>query len=264
MRLHSSGVVKLLLLSTATTIGLCSLTAVAQQTTGAAASTAATPSETPQSSPATASQPTAGPTTPQNQSGTSKDRVLFALPNFLTLENADQVPPMTAGEKYKVTARSSFDYMEFVWYGALAGIGQAKNSDAEYGQGGEGYAKRFGEELGDGAIENMMTKAVLPSLFHQDPRYFQSGKGTIKHRMLYAVSRVFITRSDSRTNQFNFSGILGSAASAGISTYSYHPRDDRNLENAIEVWGPQVGYDMISYVLKEFWPDLRRKLKKSK
>src|ERR1700727_1455153 len=79
------------------------------------------------------------------QAATSKDRLFFALPNFLTLENAGQVPPMTAGQKFKETARSTFDYSEFVWYGAIAGISQWKNDDSSYGQGAEGYAKRYGE-----------------------------------------------------------------------------------------------------------------------
>ena len=258
MRLHLSRVVRLLL-STATSICLCSLAAVAQQTTGSATSTAANPSDASQSSPAAPGQ-----ATPPSQTGTSKKRLLYALPNFMTVENADQVPPLTAGEKFKLTAQGTFDYAEFVWYGALAGIGQAKNSDPEYGQGAEGYGKRFGEQFGDGTIENFLTKAALPSLLHQDPRYFQLGKGTFKHRMLYAVSQVLVTRSDSKTSQVNFSEILGSAASAGISTYTYHPRDDRHLGNAGTTWGSQVGYDMISNVLKEFWPDVRRKLRKSK
>jgi hypothetical protein len=211
-------------LSIATTICLCSLTAVAQQTTGTATATAATPSDASQSSPVTPGQ-----ATPPSQTGTSKKRLLYALPNFMTVENADQVPPLTAGEKFKLTARGTFDPAEFVWYGALAGIGQAKNSDPEYGQGAEGYGKRFGEQFGDGTIENFLTKAALPSLLHEDPRYFQLAKGTFKHRALYAASRVFVTRTDSGTSRFNFSEILGSAAAAGISTFTYHPRDDRHL-----------------------------------
>jgi hypothetical protein len=256
MGLHSPRVIRLLF-SIAIAIGLCPLAALAQQTTGGA--TPATPSDASQSPP-----DTPDPTTQQTQYGTSTKRLLFALPDFLTVENAAQVPPLTAGQKFKLTARGTFDYMEFVWYAALAGIGQARGNEPEYGQGAEGYAKRFGEQFGDGAIENVMTKAALPSLLRQDPRYFQLGKGTIRHRTWYALSRTFITRSDSGTNQFNFSEILGSAASAGISTYTYHPSDDRNFQTVATTWGSQVGYDMISFVLKEFWPDLRRKLRKSK
>ena len=197
-------------------------------------------------------------------SGTSKDRLFYALPNFLTLENAAQATPLTAAEKFKVTTRSSFDPVNFVWHAALAGIGQAENSEAGYGQGAAGYAKRFAAHFADGTIENFTTEAIFPSLFHQDPRYFQSGKGGIRRRTVYALSRIVLTRSDSGQSQFNYSEILGSATAAGISTYSYHPRGDRNLLNAASVWGSEVGYDALNYWIKEFWPDIRRKLHRSK
>jgi hypothetical protein len=193
-------------------------------------------------------------------SGTSNDRLFFTLPNFLTLENANQVPPLTVGGKFKVVGRSSFDYVQYPWYGFLAGISQAENSEPGYGQGAAGYGKRFGAAMADGTIENFMTSAVLASLLRQDPRFFQSGHGGFWHRTAYAMSRIIITRGDSGRSQANYSEVLGGALSAGISTYSYHPREDRNLRNATSVWGTQVGYDALTYVVKEFWPDIRRKI----
>jgi len=195
---------------------------------------------------------------------TSKDRLFFALPNFLTLENAGNVPPLTVGQKFKVVARGSFDYIQIPWYAALAGISQAENSEPGYGQGAEGYGKRFGSAAADGTIENFMTSAILPSLLHQDPRFFQESEGGFWHRTRYAVGRIFITRTDSGHQQFNFSEICGSAAAAAISTYSYHPSADRTLSNTASVWGTQVGYDTATLVVKEFWPDIRRKLGKKK
>ena len=195
-------------------------------------------------------------------SGTSNDRLFFTLPNFLTLENANQVPPLTTGQKYRVVVRSSFDYVLYPWYGFLAGISQAENSEPGYGQGAAGYGKRYGAAFADGTIENFLTSAVFPSLLRQDPRFFQSGSGGFWRRTGYAMSRVIITRDDSGHSQANYSEIVGSALSAGISTYSYHPRADRNVRNAASVWGSQVGYDTITFVVKEFWPDIRRKLHK--
>lgn len=206
--------------------------------------------------------PPAKNTEGQPASGTSKDRLFYTLPNFLTLENAGQVPPLTTGQKFKVVVRSSFDFVEYPWYGFLAGISQAENSEPGYGQGAAGYGKRYGAAVADGTIENFMTSAVLPSLLREDPRYFQSGKGSFWHRSGYAMSRIFVTRTDSGGSEFNFSEIVGSALSAGISTYSYHPHADRTVRNSLSVWGTQIGYDTLTYVIKEFWPDIRRKLRK--
>lgn len=196
--------------------------------------------------------------------GTSNDRLFYALPNFLTLENTGKVPPLTTAQKFKVVTRGSFDYIQIPWYGALAGISQAENSEPGYGQGAEGYGKRLGAAFADGTIENYMTGAVLPSLLRQDPRFFQESQGGFVHRAGYAVSRIIITRSDSGHQQFNFSEVLGSAMSAAISTYSYHPKGDRTVPNTASVWGTQVGYDTVTIVVKEFWPDIRRKLSKKK
>jgi hypothetical protein len=109
-----------------------------------------------------------------------------------------------------------------------------------------------------------MTGAILPTLLRQDPRYFPSGKGSFLHRTGYSVSRIFVTRGDNGRQQFNYSEIVGSALSAGISTYSYHPQGDRNLPNALSVWATQMGYDTITLAVKEFWPDIRRKISKNK
>jgi hypothetical protein len=203
-------------------------------------------------------------TTAKQTPKTSKDRLFFTFPNFLTLENAGSAPPLTSSDKFKVVTQSSFDYVKFFWYGALAGIGQAENSQSGYGQGAAGYGKRYGAVFADGTIEDYMTSAVLPSLLHQDPRYFQLGKGGFWHRTGYAMSRIVITRGDSGHNQFNFSEVIGSGAAASIGTYCYYSRSDRNASNVMTVWGTQLGIDTFVTVLKEFWPDIRRKLHGSK
>jgi hypothetical protein len=126
--------------------------------------------------------------TPGKVAGTSNDRLFYALPNFLSLENAGQVAPLTAKQKFSVVARSSFDYVQYPWYGFLAGISQAENSEPGFGQGSAGYGKRFASALADGTIENFMVGAILPSLLHQDPRFFQSGEGSFTRRVGYAIS----------------------------------------------------------------------------
>lgn len=244
------------------------LASVAQQTSpsdpSAPQTSQTTPAQTTPAQPAGQSKDAQDKKTSDTNAGTSKDRLFYALPNFLTLENAGQVPPLTAGQKFKVVTRGSFDYILIPWYAALAGISQAENSEPGYGQGAQGYGKRFGAAFADGTIENFLTGAILPSVLHQDPRFFQQSSGGFVHRTGYAISRIFVTRTDSGHQQFNFSEIFGSAASAAISTYSYHPSADRTLSNTASVWGTQVGYDTLTYVVKEFWPDIRRKISKKK
>jgi hypothetical protein len=202
--------------------------------------------------------------TPDQQNGASHDRLFWALPNFLTVENAENVPPLTPGQKFKVVARGVFDPMEFVLVGFVAGLGQASDSDPSYGQGAQGYAKRYGTAYGDNAIENFMAYAVFPSVLHQDPRYYQLGQGGFRKRAVHAVSRVVITRSDSGQTQFNYSEILGAGSAAAISTYSYHPQSERSFGNVATVWVTQMGWDAATYMVKEFWPDLRKKPRKDK
>jgi hypothetical protein len=200
--------------------------------------------------------------TREQQTGTSNERLFWVLPDFYLIENVQRLPPLSVGAKFKVCARSSFDYVEYPVYGMLAGISQAENSEPGYGRGAAGYGKRYGAAFADGTIEGFMTGAVLPSILRQDPRYYQLGKGGFWRRTGYAISYIFITRADSGRIQFNASEIVGSALSAGISTYSYHPRSDRTVRNSLSVWGTQVGYDTISGVFNEFWPDIHRHFSK--
>ena len=214
---------------------------------------------------------TAKPADDNTQSGTSKDRLFFALPNFLTLENAGNLPPLTTGQKFKVVAQGSFDPIQIVWYGALSALSQAENSEPGFGQGWEAYGKRYGAYAADGTIENFFVGAIMPTVLRQDPRYFQLGQGSFMHRTEYSISRIFWTRTDSGHGQFNYSEIVGAAISSAISTYSYHPHppyhpnapyitSDRTWKNTASVWGSQVGYDTITLVIKEFWPDIRRRI----
>ena len=270
-------------------VSSCFSSLSAQQSSQTSTTDASAQSQTSQNAPQTA-PPAAQPPVDKNNkekkpssessgAGTSNDRLFFTLPNFLTLENSGKVPPLTSKQKYAVVVRGSFDYVQFPWYSFLSGISQAENSEPGYGQGWEGYGKRFGSAFADGTIENFMTGAIFPSLLHQDPRYFQSGKGSFGHRTLYAVSRNLITRGDSGKNQFNYSEVVGGALAAAISTYSYHPKgqfvttttpgvlkyipSDRTLTNTAKVWATQYAYDTLTLVVKEFWPDIRRKIRKN-
>jgi hypothetical protein len=197
----------------------------------------------------------------QEKKSPENDRLFFALPNYLTVENGKQIPPLTTGQKFKLVALGVFDPVEFVYVGVLASIDQAENDDPSYGQGAKGYAKRYGAAFADTAIENFMAGAVFPTMLHQDPRYYELGKGGFWHRAGHAALRVFITRSDSGKTQFNYSEVAGSALAAALSN-TYHPPHDRTALNSANIWMTQIWGDAVSFELKEFWPDIHRKLHK--
>jgi hypothetical protein len=201
---------------------------------------------------ATQSQSTPDPQVPKN------DRILWTLPNYLTVENTSSLPPLTSGQKFKLQAEGNFDPLEFAFIAGVAGVNQASNTNPTFGQGLKGYGKRYALAFTDNIIENFMANAIFPSALRQDPRYYQLGKGRFLHRVEYAAMRVLITRSDSGKTQFNFSEILGSGTAAAISN-AYRP-GPRTLGSNISVWGTQMGWDVFGFEMKEFWPDVHRYL----
>jgi len=199
----------------------------------------------------------------QEQKKPENDRLFFVLPNYLTVENAKEIPPLTTGQKFKLVALGTFDPVEYPYVGVLAGIDQAENTDPSFGQGFKGYAKRYGAAFADTTVENFMVGAVVPSLLHQDPRYYQLGKGGFWRRAGYAALRIFITRTDSGKTQFNYSEWAGSAIAAALSNV-YHPPADRNALNSANIWVTQLWGDAVGFELKEFWPDIKRRLHRNK
>jgi hypothetical protein len=195
-------------------------------------------------------EPTPDPKVPQN------DRILWALPNNLTVEEASSLPPLTAGQKFALTAKDSFDPVVIGFIGLETGINQASNTNPTFGQGLKGYSKRYGVAFADNAIGNFMTSAIFPSALHQDPRFYRLGSGGFFRRAVYAGSRVLVTRTDGGRAQVNYSEILGNGVAAAISN-AYHP-GPRTLSSNISIWGTQVGYDLLSFEMKEFWPDIHR------
>ena len=231
------------------------------------------PSRAQQQNPAPADTASQGQSKPAEKSGSNddpaielqkkpeNDRIFWALPNYLTVKDSKQIPPLTTGQKFKLVALGTFDPVEFPYVAVIAGIDQGENDDPSYGQGFKGFAKRYAVAYADTTVENFMVGAVLPSLLRQDPRYFQLGKGGFWHRAGYAALRIFITRTDSGKNQFNYSELVGSAAAAGISV-TYHPEHDRTVSNAANIWVTQLWGDALGFEVKEFWPDIKRKLLK--
>jgi len=236
-----------------------------QSAPAAPAAPSAPAEQAPSPAPATAgTKNTDGPPPVQQKEATPQnDRLFFALPNFQTVENIKQLPPLTAGEKFKLVAEGNFDRAEYPWVATQALIGQLGHDEASFGQGFRGYAKRYAVAFGDTTVGNFTTGAVVPSMLHQDPRYYQLGTGGFFHRTAYAFKRVFVIRGDSGRNQFNASEIFGNAMAGGISEL-YHPKGDRTLTNVVGVWYTQTAWDLVGFELKEFWPDLHRLIKKQR
>jgi hypothetical protein len=163
-----------------------------------------------------------------------KQRVLGIFPNFYAsyISNA---APLSSGQKFRLALITSADPVSIVIPGVIAAIEQSQNSYAEYGQGAQGFAKRFGASSADSLISTMITDAILPSVLHQDPRYFYKGTGSIRARALYAVATVFICKGDNSHWQPNYSNVLGNLASAGLSNL-YYPSTDRGARLTIDNW----------------------------
>jgi hypothetical protein len=159
-------------------------------------------------------------------------RVFGIFPNFYTSFIWDAAP-LKPKQKFRLAFRSAVDPVTFFTTGTLAGIQQARDTYADYGQGAAGYAKRYGADYTDLFVGRMLGAAVFPSLFHQDPRYFYQGTGSITSRVWHALSSAFICRGDNGRRQFNYSHILGNFAAGGISNL-YRPEGDRGIALAVD------------------------------
>jgi hypothetical protein len=179
-----------------------------------------------------------------------QQRVLGVLPNFYSsyIWNAE---PLNARQKFNLACHSITDPVEFVGTGIVAGAEQAKNIFPGYGQGAQGYAKRYGAAYADDVLGRVIGSAVLPSLFHQDPRYFYKGSGSVRSRISYAISRAVITRGDNGHVQPNYSHVLGSFAAGGISNL-YHPAGDRGVSLTLSNGLIETAGAAVDNLLREF------------
>lgn len=213
-----------------------------------------------QFSPASAITPevTANPE-PANLTTESK-RLFWIVPNYRTSPTLQNYEPLTPGGKFKIASQDAFDPGTIALAALFAGDSQLTNANRSFGQGMAGYGRYWGTAYGDFAIGDFMTEAIFPSILHQDPRYFRKGKGSGWSRLGYAMGQIFWTHADSGRSQFNFSEVIGNSAAVAISN-AYYP-DNRTAANGVSKLGMQLGVDMASNVLKEFWPEIERKVRR--
>jgi hypothetical protein len=185
-------------------------------------------------------------------------RIFGIIPNYRTSPSLQNYEPLTTREKFKVASEDSWDRGTLALAVVFAADGQLTNGNRAFGQGVEGFSKYFCASYADWVIGNYMTEGVFPTLLHQDPRYFRRGTGSGLSRLFYAMGQIFWTHTDSGGTQFNYSEILGDSTAVAISMAYY--KDNRTVSEGITGLGWQLGIDMAANVLKEFYPDLERKL----
>jgi hypothetical protein len=204
--------------------------------------------------------PPAGPadqTNADEQYGKQPKRILGIVPNFRAVSANTHLPPLSFKSELWLATQDTFDYSDVIFVGGLAGVAMADKSQPTFGQGAEGYGRYYWHIFVDGAIENYMTEAIVPAATREDPRYYTLGNGGFFKRTGYAVSRLFITRTNSGGRTFNLSEIVGAGAAAGIGN-AYYPAESNPLVKTYQRWGTQVGLDGVFNVLKEFWPDINQ------
>jgi hypothetical protein len=194
---------------------------------------------------------------PNDQFGKQPKRILGIVPNYRAVSANTQLPPLTFKGELWLATQDTFDYSYFILVAGLAGIDMAGKSEPAFGQGAEGYGKYYWHNFVDGGVENYMTEAIVPVITREDPRYYTMGKGGFVKRTGYAVTRLFITRTNSGKSTFNLSEIVGAGAAAGIGN-TYYPAQSNPWVKTYQRWGTQVGLDGIFNTLKEFWPDINQ------
>jgi Carboxypeptidase regulatory-like domain len=177
-------------------------------------------------------------------------RLLGIVPNFYTsyIWNA---APMSSKQKFALTLRSNTDPFSLLMIATLAGMEQKHNTFPGYGQGAQGYAKRFGAGFADTMVSKMVGRSILPSILHQDPRYFYRGSGTVRSRALYALTSAVITRGDNGKRQPNYSQVLGSFAATGIANL-YRAPSDRTVNLTFRNGLIMTGSTAIQNLIREF------------
>jgi hypothetical protein len=208
--------------------------------------------------PAPETQTPEGPNPATAQEPPGGKRVFGMLPNYRTADRTAVYMPISPKQKLTIASKDSFDYPLIILAGAFAGLGQLTDQHPEFGQGMAGFGRRLGTAYADQAIGNLMTEGFMPILLHEDPRYFRLGSGSVLGRTGYALTRVFVTKTDSGGTRFNFSEWVGNGVAVGFSNL-YYP-DGRTLFNDSIKLLEQCGTDAVSQVLKEFWPDIKSKL----
>lgn len=189
-------------------------------------------------------------------------RIFWIIPNFMTAnDQPENKGPLTPRQKFNIAWHQFFDMSAHFGNLVQASISQAANGLPHYGQGWGAFGERYAAQEGDQFTGSMLIYGVLPTVLHQDPRYFRRGRGSAWSRIAYAASRVVIARTDSGKPTFNSSQVFGQFGQASISML-YYPQQDREFEGVIQGWAINQCYNIGWNQLKEFTPDLGAYMKR--
>jgi hypothetical protein len=208
-----------------------------------------------QAAPSTGSAVSTTPATDPLREGRQTKRILFVVPNFRAVSADEHLPPQTIKEKFKTAMLDSVDYSSFIFVAGQAGVAQANNSYREFGQGARGYGRYYWHTLADAINENTFVEFIIPSILHEDTRYYTLGRGDFAKRLGYAFTRIVITRSDSGHETFNASEILGAGAFSGVANL-YYPSQERTFTKTYQRWITNLAIDGCTFAFKEVWPDI--------
>ncbi len=188
-----------------------------------------------------------------------KQRVLGVIPNFY-VTYVPNPAPLSPKQKFELAWKTTVDPVTFGITGFIAGVQQAQNDFSGYGQGAQGFAKRYGASYADLVSGTFIGSAILPSILKQDPRYFYKGTGTKRSRILYALANAVICKGDNGHWQPNYSSILGSLAAGGLSNL-YYPATNRDgteltFENALIGVGATAAANLLQeFVVRRLTPN---------
>jgi len=183
-------------------------------------------------------------------------RILGLMPNFRAVSAGAQPPPPTPKQAFIIATKNSFDYSSFVFVGITSGLAELSNAHPSLGKNGlTAYGKYYWRGYLDKTIGNYMVIFALPTILHQDERYYAMGEGEFFKRGIYAATRILITPNYHGHNTFNASEVFGRAIAQGIST-TYYPKSDRTAGALAVKFGWAMGRDALTNVFREYWPDI--------
>jgi len=177
------------------------------------------------------------------------------MPNFRAVSAGALPPPPTPKQAFIIATQNSFDYSSFIFVGITSLLAEGSDAHPKLGKGVAGFGRYYWRGFLDKTDGNYLVIFALPTVFHQDERYYAKGKGNFFKRGIYASSRILITPDYHGHDSFNASEIFGRAMAQGIST-AYYPKADRTVGALAVKFGWAMGRDALTNTFREFWPDI--------